>query len=86
VDAAGHGVAGVSVSVHQMANGYVTCPAMGRCPVGPVLGSAESVVVSDADGLVSVVPLVVSGTGETTGMVLTAGENGFLATSVSLVP
>ena len=86
VDASGHGIAGAVVSVHQRANGYVSCPATGRCPVGPVVGLAGSNVVSDVDGLVAVMPLIVSGTGETTGVVFTAGENGFLATSVSLVP
>jgi hypothetical protein len=86
VDGAGHGVAGVPVTVHQVVNGYVSCPGTGRCPVGPQLGASTATVSSDADGLVSVVPLVFAGVAETTAMVLTAGDNGFFSTNLSMAP
>jgi hypothetical protein len=86
VDGAGHGVAGAAVQVEQVANGWVVCPATGRCPVGPGLGSVSGALVSDVHGLVTIVPLVVGGTAEVTQVAVVAGTSGFATAEESVAP
>ena len=84
VDAAGHGVAGASVSIRQQVTGWQpACPATGRCAVPPVYGTAATSAISDDDGLVSVTPMQLDGTAATTQIVAATGSSGFF--SVSLV-
>ena len=83
-DGAGHAVAGANVTVYQTVTAAgVGCPVTGRCPAQPVLGSLQSLAVSDAGGLITVVPLVVDGTSTQTEMAFAVGTAGF-ATAVAV--
>ena len=86
VDDAGDWIAGVPIKVNQLVRGWVACPPAGRCPIGPALSSASATVATDDDGLASIVPLQLSNTAETTGIVAAAGPGGYLSVSLSKVP
>jgi hypothetical protein len=76
-DGAGHVVSGAAVEVHQSVEGGTACAGRGRCPVAPVLGSDSSEVVSDASGLVTVVPEQVADVAEVTNVAVAVGTQGF---------
>ncbi len=75
-DGAGHAVAGAAVRVYQTATALVDCPSLGRCPAAPVLASLVTVMSTDADGAVSVQPLVVPGVATRTELLFSAGTSG----------
>jgi hypothetical protein len=82
-DTAGHPVAGAAVTVHQTVDeAEMSCPAAGRCAVAPVLGSAVTTAVSDADGLVSVAPMQMPGVAEVTNIAVATGTQGFVSLAV----
>jgi hypothetical protein len=86
-DTAGHPVAGAPVTIHQTVDSAaMPCPATGRCPVAPVLSAAQSSAVSDANGLVTINPLQVPGTEETTNVAVAAGTQGFLSLAIAQGP
>lgn len=86
-DDSGHPIVGVPVTVGQTARKLdVVCPSQGRCPVGGVLATASSMVVSDLRGMVSVTPLVVQGTATVTALAFSAGTQGFATAEVSSTP
>ena len=81
-DAMGHAVMGATVTVHQQVTAWQqACPAQGRCTGAAVLESAVSTVVSDVNGLVTVVPLQAAGTAGVTELTATTGT----AASTTLV-
>ncbi len=81
-DGGGHAVAGAQVTVDQTVSGLgVVCVGTGRCPAQPVLASAQSVGVSDGDGMVWVQALTLEGVSTQTEMAFSAGTQGF-ATAV----
>jgi hypothetical protein len=85
-DAAGHPVAGAPVSIYQTVTALdVTCPDRGRCPAEPVLSTQASVVVSGANGTVSVTPLAAIGPSQIA-MAFSAGTQGFAATTLTSQP
>jgi hypothetical protein len=86
VDTSGHPVAGVPVSVYQAVDGWVVCPAQGRCPSVPVLTTSTANHVSDADGLLSITPLAVDGVAGVTQIVVAAGPYGSASVSLSRSP
>ena len=64
-DAGGHSVQSATVQVYQTVSAWEgVCPAQGRCASAPVLASARSTVVSDANGSVVVTPMDVPGVPE----------------------
>lgn len=82
-DAENHPVAGARVEVHQAINAWqVPCPARGRCPVPPIYGTSASSAVSDANGLVSIVPIQMAGAPETTNIAAATGTQGFLSVAL----
>jgi hypothetical protein len=86
-DGAGHTVAGATVTVGQTVRAFdASCPAEGRCPASAALASGTSTVVSDANGDVSVTPMVVAGVGTTTSLEFSAGLQGFATAVVSSTP
>ncbi len=86
-DGFGHAVQGATVIVGQTVRAFDgTCPADGRCPLGAVLGSAQSSGISDANGLVSVTPTVLPGVATTTSLAFSTGLQGFATAVVSSVP
>jgi hypothetical protein len=82
-DAAGHPVAGATVSVYQTVEPGAACPARGRCPAEAVVEQGQTSGVSDADGLLSVTPLQESGVAEVTNIVVTTGTQGFASLALS---
>jgi hypothetical protein len=79
-DAASHPVAGANVEIYQTMDAWQPpCPDRGRCPVAPVLASAQASLVSDANGLVTITPLQQPGLAETTNLAAATGIQGFLS-------
>jgi hypothetical protein len=86
-DGAGHGVAGATVTVYQTVSAVdVACPTRGRCPAQPVLQSSVSTAISDGNGQIEVVPLMVSGVAAETKLLLTVGTQGTANATVQLQP
>jgi hypothetical protein len=86
-DGSGNPVASAPVVVHQTVNAAaMACPARGRCPVAPVLASSVTAAVSDANGLVSVVPMQLAGVGEVTNVAVATGTQGFASLALQQGP
>ena len=84
---AGDPVAGASVAVHQTVDAAeMPCPVRGRCPVAPVLGASNTAAISDADGLVSVIPMQIAGVAEVTNVAVATGTQGFVSFSLQQQP
>jgi len=64
----------------------MACPARGPCPIAPVLGAANTTGVSDANGLVSIVPMQIAGVAEVTNLAVAAGTQGFVSLSIEQGP
>jgi hypothetical protein len=83
-DGQGDPVAGATVALHQTVDAAeMACPPRGSCPAAPVLGASAISTVSDANGLVSVIPMQVPGVAEVTNLVVAAGTQGFVSLSLS---
>jgi hypothetical protein len=86
-DGSGDPVAGAPVAVYQTVNpAAMPCPARGRCPVAPLLASSVVPAVSDANGLVSVVPMQLAGRAEATNIAVATGTQGFASLSLQQGP
>ncbi len=86
-DGGGNPVAGAPVALHQTVNAAaMPCPARGRCPMVPVLGSSATSAVSDANGLVSVTPTQLTGVAEVTNIAAATGTQGFASLSLEQGP
>ena len=86
-DGRGDPVVGAPVAVHQtVAAAAMPCPARGRCPVAPVLGSSNATAVSDANGLVNVVAMQLAGVAEVTNVAVATGTQGFASLSIEQGP
>jgi hypothetical protein len=83
----GDPVAGAPVAVHQSVNAAeMPCSVQGRCPVAPVLSVSNIAAISDADGLVSVVPVQIAGVAEVTNLAVATGTQGFASLSLEQGP
>jgi len=82
-DMIGHPVLGATVKVYQTVEPGETCPSHGRCPVEAVAVQGSSQAVSDANGLVTVIPMDESGVAEVTNMVVTVGTQGFASLALT---
>ena len=81
-DGSGDPVAGAPVAVYQTVNpAAMPCPARGRCPALPLLASSVVAAVSDANGLVDVVPMQLAGMAEITNIAVATGTQGFASLS-----
>jgi hypothetical protein len=86
-NASGNPVAGVPVAIYQTVDEYeMPCPARGACPIAPVLGSLDTTAVSDANGLVTVMPMQVAGAAEATNVAVATGTQGFVSLSLEQGP
>lgn len=86
-DGLGHPVVMATVRIYQTAAAMtMDCPSRGRCPLAPVQVSRVTVTTSDANGLVVVQPLEVSGVGMQVQMVLSTGTHGFATVVLSSGP
>jgi hypothetical protein len=86
-DTVGHPLQGAMVSVYQTTDGWEgTCAAPGRCAASPVLESAQSTVVSDASGSVTVTPLEVPGVPQVVNIAAVTGTQGFVSLSLPVTP
>jgi hypothetical protein len=87
VDGAGHPLAGAQVNVYQQMTAWEPpCPAQGRCPAAPQMGSTSSVLSADANGLITVTPMSGGGQPVVVQMLATTGQQGSLAWSVTQHP
>ena len=86
-DAAGHGVAGATVAIHQT---FVPlqppCPKTGRCPTQPASAATVTSVISDDDGLFTIAPLQTDGAAGTTRIVAATGTAGYFAFNLMKQP
>jgi hypothetical protein len=86
-DAAAHPVAGAVVQIHQTVDAWqMDCPDRGRCPIAPVYTSSASSAISDADGLVTIIPAQVPGVAEITNIAAATGTQGFVSLAVQKQP
>jgi hypothetical protein len=86
-DAGGDPVAGAQVEVHQAVEAAeIPCPGRGRCPAAPVLATASTAAVSDANGLVSLTPMQLAGVGEVTEVAAAAGTQAFVSLAAAQQP
>jgi hypothetical protein len=86
-DTASHPVAGAVVQIYQTVDAWeAACPDRGRCPIPPVLGSSQSSGVSDANGLLTIVPQQIPGIAETTNLAAATGTQGFISLALQKQP
>ncbi|WP_433984674.1 hypothetical protein RBB78_08740 [Tunturiibacter empetritectus] len=86
-DTASHLVGGAVVQIFETVNAWQpACPGRGRCPIAPVLASSQSSAVSDANGLLTVVPQQIVGIAETTNLAAGVGTQGFLSLALQKQP
>jgi len=86
-DMAADPVAGAVVEIYQTVVAWQPpCPDRGRCPIAPVLASSQSSVVSDENGLVTVMPQQLTGVAETTHLAAATGTEGFLSLALEKQP
>lgn len=79
-DAASHPVAGAVVEVHQTLDAWQPpCSDHGRCPVSAVYGTSITAPISDANGLVTITPLQLTGVPAITNLAAATGLHGFLS-------
>ena len=86
-DGNGNPVAGAPVAIYQTVNtGEMPCPAHGPCPIAPMLAASQTSATSDANGLVSVVPMQLAGFAEVTNLAAATGTQGFAALALRQQP
>jgi hypothetical protein len=86
-DTASHPVAGAVVQIFQTVDAWQpACPDRGRCPIAPVLASSQSSAISDANGLLTIVPQQISGLAETTNLAAATGTQGFISLTIQKQP
>jgi hypothetical protein len=79
IDGGGHPLAGATVNVYQQMDAWEPpCPAAGRCPSAPELGSASATLLSDANGLVTFSPMNGGGEPVVVHVQATTGDQGLL--------
>jgi hypothetical protein len=86
-DTASHPVGGAVVRIFETVDAWQpACPDRGRCPVAPELTASQSSAVSDANGLLTIVPLQIPGIAETTNLAAAVGTQGFLSLALQKQP
>ncbi len=87
VDANGDPVAGAPVQINQVVNEWETaCNGSGRCAQAATLLEAHAVVVSDINGLFSVIPAQAGSTAGVTQIAAITGTAGFATVSAQIHP
>ncbi len=86
-DTVGHPVAGTTVEVYETVDAWQpACPEQGRCPIPPTYASTHSSLVSDENGLLTVIPEQLSGVAEITNIAVVAGTQGFASLTLQKHP
>ena len=85
-DGRGDPVIGVPETVYQTVSAYHMCAAHGGCPISETYQTADFSAVSDANGLVVVLPKQLPGTPQTITIAIAAGTRGFTSVSLNKVP
>jgi hypothetical protein len=86
-DGSGHALQGATVTVAQTVTAWQgACPARGRCPAAPLLASNSAAAVTDANGLVTIAPLVIPDVPQTVNIAVSTGTAGFVALSLVKTP
>jgi hypothetical protein len=86
-DGASNPVAGAAVEVYQTVDAWQpACPDRGRCPIPPILASSQYSVISDANGLVTIMPQQLPGLAETTNLAAATGSQGFVSLTLEKQP
>jgi IPT/TIG domain len=86
-DTASHPVAGAAVQIYQTVSAWEqACPDRGRCPIAPVEASSTGAAVSDANGMVTVIPQQLAGVAGTTNVAVAAGTQGFVSLALEEEP
>jgi hypothetical protein len=86
-DGASNPVAGATVEVYQTVDAWQpACPDRGRCPIPPILASSQYSVISDANGLVTIMPQQLPGLAETTNLAAATGSQGFVSLTLEKQP
>jgi hypothetical protein len=86
-DIAAHPIAGATVEIHQTIEPWtMPCPDSGRCPIAPVYNSSLNSVITDADGLITVILLEAAGAAEITNLAAATGTQGFLSLALQKQP
>jgi hypothetical protein len=87
MDTASHPVGGAVVQIFETVDAWQpACPDRGRCPVAPELAASQSSAVSDANGLLTIVPQQLPGISETTNLAAAVGTQGFLSLALQKHP
>jgi hypothetical protein len=69
-----------------VAAAQMACPVRGPCPIAPVLAASDMTAVSDANGLVSAMPMQLAGVGEVTSVAVATGMQGFVSLTLTQQP
>jgi hypothetical protein len=86
-DGAGHALEGAAVTIYQTVDAWEgACASQSRCAAAPVLNSSKISGTSDANGLMTVTPLEVSGLPQTINIAAVTGTQGFVSFSVTRTP
>lgn len=85
-DRAGHALAGAPVTVAQTVTAWEGVCTTGRCAAAPVLASNTASAVTDASGLVTVMPLQVSGVPQVVNVAVVVGTGGFVSLALVKTP
>ena len=86
VDGSGNPVGGAGVTVFQTVRQWTPpCPVHGRCPISPTHQSAQTAVLSDINGNLSITPMDQGGP-DVTDIVITAGTQGYASLTVQRSP
>ena len=87
IDEAGRPLAGAQVNFYQQMDAWQPpCPAQGRCPAPQQISSLPSNAVSDANGLVTLMPLSNGGQPMMLNVLATTGQQGVLRFSIAQHP
>ena len=86
-DAVGHPLAGATVNFYETLSAWQpSCPAEGRCPATETLGTQTVNETSDANGLVTLTPMTLSGQATTLMVNATTGTQSSLVFSIVQQP
>ena len=86
-DGAGHPLQGAPVKTYQTVDAWEgPCQVQGPCPAAPVLASGTTTAASDANGLVTVMPLQVPGVPQVVNLAASTGTQGFVTLTLTVNP
>jgi hypothetical protein len=86
-DGSGHPVQGVPVNIYETVYAWEgSCSSQGPCPAAPTLGSSQTTMGSDANGMVHVTPYQQVGVPQILKIAASAGAQGFVSMALAVTP